>query len=105
MSLSDFLTPEDRALVPWAGCLRCHCREHCTHYQNNLQIEALLRAARQGRAAAQYLQEEADRFCQNIFRAETADALLNAGNELEDVLTQILRAEANWLGDLAASQK
>ena len=103
MSLSDFLTPEDRAGVPWAGCLHCHCRERCTHYQNNLQIYTLLRAARQGRAAAQHLQEEADRFRQNVSQAETADALLNAGNELEDILAQILRAEATWLGDLSAS--
>lgn len=103
MSLSDFLTPEDRAGVPWAGCLHCHCREHCTHYQNNLQIETLLRAARQGRAAAQYLQEETGRFRQTVSCAETVDALLSASNKLEDALTQILRAEVNWLGDLSSS--
>lgn len=94
MSLSDFLTPEDRAGVPWAGCLHCHCREHCTHYQNNLQIKTLLRAARQGRAAAQYLQAETEQFRQNVDRAETIDALLSAGDALEDALNQVLRGEA-----------
>lgn len=93
MSLSDFLTPEDRALVPWAGCLHCSCREHCTHFQTSIRQEALLRAARQSRAAAQYLREEAD-------RVREAGALLNADEALEQALTQILRAETTWLNEL-----
>lgn len=100
MSLSDFLTPEDRVGVPWAGCLRCHCREHCTHFQNSIHQEALLRAARQGRGAAQCLRGEAERLEQSIVQAEDPRALLNAGHALEEALTQILRAETTWLHEL-----
>lgn len=100
MSLSDFLTPEDRALVPWAGCLRCRFREHCTHFQNSIRQEALLRAARQGRGAAQCLRVEAERLEQSIAQAENIRALLDTGHALEETLAQILRAETAWLNEL-----
>lgn len=96
--ISELQIPEDSGGVPWIGCQHCLRRKDCPYVCD----QALRFAAHRGRAAAQLLSGEADRFREAVSRADDVRGLLNAGEALERALSCVLRMEISLFQGLGA---
>ena len=87
--LSEPLVPKDSDSLLCAYCQKCRYQKRCPYIYD----QALYRAARQGRATAQLLTEEADRLLEAISHADDVHCLLNSDEVLERVLSHALHLE------------